>query len=659
MEIGVTTGEFKPSQNLSEARNKIRQLPGMENYLSSDEISSVEVEKGIDKAVSELNQQLDAQGSVIFIKNALGFTDQESEEFFNHPDRQPYKSKLQLSEDKGVFKNQLQVVGAYLRLRYEQTRSQQGIDSGELEKRAEILKFFYEASLLFLFSDEENSVEDEISGVANRQTGARVSDEMQNLFRQTSDKVGKVQGVKPDKLHSQVLAATGGGNFAMTFTFLTNYQGKPEVREVLQETIETRRNDRDLAKAKLKLLWRTEVYRLSMGLDLDTLYEINHLPDGKIIEKMMHEFLQDEINVSEMYEHLERETPNVLSQAKESKEPIDFWRMLAERAKYHNFAQNVESTDELEAKKKKVWEEISQYLPPLAFEDVSTSYIDTPTRLGSETRGYNVTYTNADGRLVNVSLVNPRDEESLFASKFGHELGHKLHARVLMVAEGAHHVSAQSWDNLVSSVKEEFSQAVEDQVAKMQKRKRVDVSGVEKKVQEGQWRDLWTAYLIRKQGAYALIQRDVRLRIQRLWDEGKRDELTDSEADKIIDEIEPKAQGYYSEGVGITSPSQTLSNNIKADAPLDGLVYLLDHIKKSEAKSNQQNEVYIGIKQAFASRFGEIWIDNPDARAVLLALMGESGRNQEVDTYAKYIKETGVDEAMDRLESWGISKEEI
>lgn len=651
MEQDIFNQEHSVPGSLSEARQRLLRLPGIENFVPDPSLSQAEIDQGLEKAISDLNKQLDAESSVVFITQALALTKNESEEFFSHPERRPYKSTIELSEDRDEQIKQLLAVGTYLRFRYE---------SDDSVARAQDLAEFLGNSTLFLFGRDTGALDDEINGVTGRGTGTKPSQEMQSLMRRITDELASKNGVDSESLHEQVLEATEGGNYETAILFLTNRQGDLNVREALQSLVETRRNDKKLARRKLKLLWQIEKYRLSMAVNLDALYEANLLPDVGKVKEILHEFLTNDANTAEMLDHLQREAPQALSESQATGTPIDFWKMLAEMAKYQGFPDSAESPQELQQKKKKVWTEISEYLPSMAFEDSTRSFVDTPTRIGTQTRDYNVTYQNINDQLVNVSLINPRGKESRLAARTAHEMGHKLHARILKAAESADYVDEGSWDTMFPTVKEEFSQLLEDQVAKLYERRSAEsIAKADKGEQKGQWRDLLHAFLIRRLGSYALIQTEVRLNMQKLWNEGKRGVLTDEETDKIIDELSPKVKEYYSLGVPITSPNQTITNNINLDNPLDGLVYLLGYIKKGAGKDTPQETKFVGIKEAFSTRFGEVWIDNADARAVLLALMGESGRNQEIETYAKFIEGTSEDEAFSRLESWGIKGEEI
>jgi len=659
MEEHVSSYEFAVPQSITEARKRVLKIPGMDQYIPDDNVSSSEIDEGIERAVSDLNRHLDAEGSKDFITFSLALTQEESEEFFSHSERQPFQSKIKVSEDLGEQTHQFLVIGTYLRLKYEDIRQREGVDDSKTQKKAESLRLFFSYSSDILFSKPINSLRDKINGVEARDVGARPTPQILSLMRKATDRVAKEHKLDPEELYANVMTVTEGGNYEAAFSFLLNHQGDETVRKALQEIIEERTHDPDLTAEKLQLLWKIEKYRLLMGIDLETLYILNQIPGGAEIESKLHEFLSNKAHVTEMRGHLDREAKSSLVQGVDKNAPIDFWQMLEGRAFYHNFPSNVETSEELNDKKGKVWRQLAQYLPSIAFEETPTSFMDAPTRFGARLRAFNITYPNKEGRLVNIVILNPRNEESLFAQTFGHELGHKLHARVLRVAEDAGYVPEQSWEKLPRTVAEEFSQLVEDQVGKIKRREKDSENTQDKEESESEWRDLWHAYIIRRQAPYALAQRTARLMMEEMWKGGKRDELTKKEVDVLIDELDSQLKNSYSEGVKITSPNQNILNNINLENPLDGLVYLLKYVEESKEEKADINKDFIGMKQAFSERFGEIWIDNLGARAILLALMAETGNNQDISTYADFVLSVDIQETFSKLESWGIKRQLI
>lgn len=648
--------EMNLPQNLKEARQNVLKLPGIEHYLPDTDISEAEIEEELERMVSEVTKQLDAENMIDFITFSLALSGGEREQFFSNPERQQFQSKIGLSEDSKERMQQFFAIGTYLALKYKDTRKRKGVDNEESKSAAQSLRMFHEYSTYHLFGQLAYGFSDKVNGIEGRDEGAKLSSEILELFQDSARQVSSESNSDRSALHRQVLESTEGGNYAASFSYLLNNQGNTHLRRALEVAMEKRTDDQDLMSEKLRLLWQIEIYRMSMGIDLELLYEINQLPEGDVIEAKLHQFLSKEELVDEMREHLKREAFPAMAQADRDR-PIDYWQMLAERAKYHKLSDKASTVDELERKKKRVWRELSEFLPPVSFEDTPTSYIGAPTRIGASLRAYNITYPNHENGLVNVVVLNPRDTEILFAEITGHEIGHKLHAYFVRAAEDKRYVPKEGWERLPSAVKEEFSQLLEDQVGKILRRKR-GVSEPEIKETAGErreWRDLWNAFLARRQAPYALTQKAVRLEMESMFKQGKRDWiLSDEEAAQIIEDLEPQLKGWYAEGVPLRAANQTTLTNVNLLEPLDGLVYLLKYVKEEEEekpKGPRRTEI-IGIREAFEKRFGEIWLDNSDAKAVLFALMVETGRNHDLTTYGDFVLTADIEGVKSQLASW-------
>jgi hypothetical protein len=107
-------------------------------------------------------------------------------------------------------------------------------------------------------------------------------------------------------------------------------------------------------------------------------------------------------------------------------------------------------------------------------------------------------------------------------------------------------------------------------------------------------------------------------------------------------------------------PLHTILTNIELVDSLDGPNYLKKYIQEDvEKPEGKKEEPILSMKRAFEKRFGEIWIDNPEALAVLFALMAETGINQDITSYGKFVLEADISEVRRKLTSWGISENEI
>jgi len=97
------------------------------------------------------------------------------------------------------------------------------------------------------------------------------------------------------------------------------------------------------------------------------------------------------------------------------------------------------------------------------------------------------------------------------------------------------------------------------------------------------------------------------------------------------------------------TPNQSLLNNISLLESMDGLEYL-DRFVKSEGESVAKTG---GLREAFAARFADFWLDNPDALAILYALMAETGKRYEQVDFNQFIKSSDIAGTKSMLEAWG------
>ncbi len=633
-------------RSLAKARLAVLALPGIDNYVSDPDASETEIDRELETMVTDVTKQFDAENMTRFITYGLAWSDKEASSFFAHPERQPFQSKIDFAEDFEARREQFLAIGNYLGAKNEQVRTQEGSESEEREKAIKNLRIFHDYSTENLFGERVFGFQDKFNGFnpEDRRKGKiKPSEEILSLMEKAAKESAEEMKENWKKVYQGVIQVTEGGNYETAFSFLLNHQGHAAVRRALEITLEKRRQNKDLAVEKLHLLWKIEAYRLSMGIDLDLFYQINGLPKGSVIEERLHQFMRRDDLVAEMKAHLVKETPNVSKALEERGKSINFWEMLSERTRHQHLPHQPASHDELEAKKKRVWTEMAQFLPSIAFEETVTSFIYAPFDMGALVRGRNITYPNRKNRHVRFSIVNPRDEEILFAETTGHEIGHKLHAIVLRAAEDAGFVPERSWEKQPNPIKEEISRPVEDQVGKIMRAPK----------KEGEWRGLWPAYLSRRQAPYALTQRAVRKQMEEMWFQGKRVwDLEKEEITKILEELEPEVARWYAEGVPMVVPSQTVQSNIDLLDSLDGLAYLLKYVTEDERK-------YFDAKTAFENRFGEVWLDNKDARVVLFGLMTETGNNDDITTYGDFVLKADIRKIKERLKSWGFSEEDI
>lgn len=582
------------------------------------------------------------------ISQLLGWSKKEADRFFSHPERKPLQSGFSFSENEVEAFEQVSAIGTYLRLKYEQSR-----EADSKAEAGELLRQFYTNAVNYFLAPRCFLREDKWLGIDSQERLKGEiegpNEEVLGEFWKAAVTVAESRKLKePLELMEQMLAVTEGGNIATIFTYLTGKGGQPELREALGLVYENRLRNKELGIEKLQQVWVGEAIRLSMGINLDFWLELNGFPKAEIVEEKLHEFLNREDLVREVWQHLEVEAGDVIAEAKALGSKINFWDILTARAEHYGFDNKVESVEERKAKDGRAKKIIGE-LFPLTREELDTRLVVSTTRFGATARPFTSTYPNEKDQPVEVIVLNPRESEKELVGYAGHEIGgHSLHHQMLRRAAEAGIVPENTWDKLPGSVKEELAILVEDQVIKLFQRDQSKgaVESGELATKKGkEWSDFWNAFINRRQASYGLTQLKVRKLMEKRWLAGERD-LKKVEAERMIDELEPKVTEWYAEGVPIEVPHAVL-NNINPLALLDGLVYLKEYV------------VGESVREAFKQRFGEIWVDKPEARAVLLALMVETGKQSDKAITGGFVSDADIEEIKEMLVEWGIKEEEI
>lgn len=653
---------------LHQARQAVLALPGIEHYLPDPTAELETLDRGIDQMVEDVIKQLDAENMIPLITWNMGWSDAQATEFFSHPQRQPYQSYIELSSDFDTRVQQFLTVGLYLRAKYIDAKRQ--IEKpGSFQRIKGNFSLFYESTLYNLFAPHSYAFVDRFNDIdpLDRKKGTlQPSQANLRLIKEVADEVAQKAGIEPDKLYQDILLATEGGNTQIIYDYLTNHRGHPSLRRALEVILLRQVNNfqQNFAVEKLQLNWISEVYRLAMGLDLDTLYEVNEYPNGKIIEELIHAFLTNPDYVKNTWAHLRREAPSVVALYEKTGLPIPYFSILKARADFHHFQDIVETQKEIEAKITRTWSELAEIFP-LAATSTPLSFMDAPTVMGANTRASNITYVNKYNQVVNIVHLNPRIEESLFRAVSAHEWTHKLHKLMLITAERAQHVPTGSFDRVPYFVKEEFSLLIENQIAAIwtnkDSQKKEDAQAV-LQLPEGEFRDLYDAITMRGLGPFALTQRAIRVEMEKMWNYGKRNPLTKNQARQLIDGWRLQVESWFMEGLPIWQSTQRVFNNLSTLNPFDGLVYLskylIEPIPASPSPSPSKTQP-IDMKSAFRRRFGNNWLLKKDARAVLLALMAETGNNYDITTYGAFVLQADLDQINQTLRSWGITEDQI
>lgn len=681
--IGKGIEQAIPLDTLTNARAAVLRLPGIQHYIDKSSEIAVDIDQSLDKMVGDVIQQLEAESTQMFAVNCMGWSDMQSQAFFSHPDRKPFKSKLGFSEDHSESYAQYVTIGRYLVLRYKNVSEQHrtGIANDQQEKDLrENVKMFYEGSKDLLFASRFFDHMDHVNGISpqDRLSGTiHPTQEMLDLMSEEVTSVATEQQVDPEALYQQVFAATEGGNFTAIRTFLNERKGEPTLRRALEAIWERRTSDRRFAVETLQILWDAEKYRLELGTPLDLLYKTAGLPDGTTCEARINDYLTRSDLVDEIWEHVQEEAPGIAQKVAKIEGPINYWDVKEAHATYASYPDMASSVDELEEKKVRVFSRL-QSIFPLGFIDSPTSYIEAPTRIGANPRSINLPYRNENGQLVNINVLNLRDNEPRFAAVVGHEITHKLHHIVLLLAEQAGDVPSGSDNRVPIGVKEDFANMVASLIQnKISVVWQGDSSNNKQKIQERTaekpraYGSLNSAIEYRRLFVFALTQRAVRLEMEKMWSNGKSTPLTGQEANTLIDRFNPQIDAWYSEGVPVDFPHEWATdwrtNNVNSLWPLDGFSYLRRELANhsQSGEKEQQNEQTLGqerqvdMRTAFKERFGETWLLDQNARAVFLALLAETGKNHDSTTYGNFVLQADIEQIKQQLYHWGITEDLI
>ncbi len=698
--LGVN--QLETCQDFSRARSRVLELEGMEHYLPEEQTREL-VEKAIDQMVEQVTLEIDSAGMKVWWGQLSGWSEKETEEYFSHNNRQLYKSELKLSEDAAERKEQMIVIGNYLRLNYERLRDSKA-RTKTVDKAKNRLREFFAYAFYDIFAEPAFAIDDEIIGLnpADRQLGElKTNPERIKQLRVFCEQVVEETETElsPEKLFEEVMLATEGGNLSTTWSYLTGNSGLPEVRRVLEKEEANQVKGQDRTVRELQLVWETVAFSMEMGVDQDLIYEINNLPTGDKAEEEIGKFMNREELVLETWKLLQAETPNVLKMAVESGEPIDVRELLQERAENKGFSGKVESEAELN-KKIQFAEGLMRQLLPLVFREAEFLMVEYPYRLGSITRDYNLTLHNRDKQLLKAQFVNPRNELDIFLTACGHErLGHLAHTNMIQLGvENGKLPKSVNWNKIPDPIKEEMAILVEQQLkliknrdeqadnqeAELKKTESPEVVDTDSDTDEEDetkgmvWADLYLAFLYRRQAPKAVAQRQVRLLMEQRWLDGKRKALTNKEADEIATIVNPMITRWYGEGLPLMAINDETAGNINMTDPLDGIKYIADFFDAEEPASllsrilemgaslgagvfsglvNRLSKEKLSLKKAFEKEFGEIWFDNPKARAVYLALLVETGENHKTKTYPGFVARANPKGIIEEFGQWGIEDE--
>lgn len=450
------------------------------------------------------------------------------------------------------------------------------------------LRSFCQAAQDYLIAPQVIAIEDAYNGLDRRAVGRG------EAFRPAAEvlKVFKKAAGSDSRLLQEMLSATEGGRIDTVFEVLFSRRLPEKLRRALETVYEVREADPRWSQTKLELTWQAEALRLSMGIGLDQWLELKRFGSAK----------EETVRLKEL---LAQWFVPQMRQALGPGSSFSFWQILEQRAETK--AENLT----LEEKERFIRELMAELFPEA--QESAGRLLAFAGRPGTSSRAWNMAYFNQQGELVEVSLVNPRDPLSEAAAFAAHEVGgHTLHLAMLSQAG-----SPEKWLSLSASLKNTLANLVQEQVRRL----------VELRQGLSSANDWWPHFRWRYQIPFGLTQIAVRQELEKIWAGGHRGALTKEQIQEIESRVGPQIADWYRIGVPLKVPFATIARHLNPVNAVDGLVYL------PRAGGNP-------IADAFSKKFGELWVDQPQARAVLRQVMTATAETEDLEELTKIVAES-------------------
>lgn len=650
----MSSEPLSPTQNLEAARAAMLSLPGAESYVSNPQASPAEIDAGLNNLAEDLTLQLEAKSMQPFITDKMGWSETQALQFFSLPEHQPFQSHLSLAPPGPERRRQLSIVGQYLSARYQHAKEYSDPDSDTAQKTGTTLKVFAEYAIYDLFGRLDYELNDSYQGIVTSQRKAGTittpSLEVTKLIEQA---VAEVATSEEDTkaLSADVMRATNQGFLTPMYDILFGYQYPKPVRRVCQLVIEKRVSDPTLTRDRLKLTWQTHSFLLSLGLNQETLLELNGFVDATTAKEKIMAFLTDKALTTEFESHLKHEAPEAAKNLG-TDQPVRLEDVLDGVVQSGHFPPQIETQEELATKLNHGLSAIHRAMP-LTSLTTPLIHVEAPTRLGASHRGWNIPYTNKFRQKVSVTVINPYDDPELMFTLTGHEIGgHNL--QVILVKLGEKFgIPENSLEKIPSHIAEEIARLIEAQIAALAPTSTLHPETKINEKGENIWPNLIMAFYRRRQGPWGLIQLTVREKFEALWHQGKHDTpLTDAEANDIIATLDPQITTWFAMGINLHAPLLKLYNHLNPLDALDGLAYL----SKILAKAKDDQKPQADIVKAFTDRFTPSWINDPNARLVYYGLIIKTATEHDLDKLEAYIATAEPEAIKTQLIRWGIDK---
>ena len=648
-DVQPTTPDRNRRTDLEHAHAKMMELPGAKEYGQTPEM------------IRDIIDDLDAQNMLRESTYRLALSDEEAQRYFSDDQWQPFKSKIEFSPNSQKRREQFLRIAKYLTFLEEDTRQQVLSANPEdrdklqkaLEKASSDRLIFYQYSLDNLLGDAVNALEDRRNGFNHdeRSEGElRPTKESLELIDRSSREVADQMGLDARELSVKVYLALNHGDISLSQLFLENYQGKPEVRRVLERICEQQAKNPALTKEMIKLVWESVAYSLEFGVDLDSFLQSQGFPTSGVSADRLEQYLSRPDLAAELRRHIRRETEiDTEAQAQKSKESA----ILEAYTKHHEFPQDFGSTQERNRMVKEAKTEIER-LFPLSTQSPERTRLEVPRKKGATKRVMVISYPNKKRTYNEIRILNPWLNSVWYRQDLAHEQGgHGSHRRALECRSRRDpQVSPTIWNELPSIVKEELALLVEDGMrARIQGGSAAETDAATQAESDREWTNLEEALLLSRRNVIrSLVQFNARKVMELRWQEGHRQPPDDDEAGAIADILQVKINAWAKLGVPIETYSLGVANMIEPPEILRGLKYAASAVLGKESQTN-----FLNSKTALNRRFGYLWFNNTDARLVIVPyLMALTADNHDISTYGKIVQETKISSAKQQLKDWGI-----
>ena len=675
-EFTDTIRRFSRPESLADAKVAMLALPGMRNYTEA----SGNDEEALSVATDDILTRMQSLAEISWVTYLNGMSAEQARARISDDRRKPYETLLDEPTDRNTLLSHYLTVGSYLAHRYAQEPTD--------EQARQNLKRFEEHSVHVIFRPLSDNLNDRIWGIDPdaRQVGTITgpNEEASARIQAVAHATAQKHAVDPTSLENAIYAATAGGDLQLLTTYLLDYRGEAPLRDALEQIFTQTTSHPTYSREKVRLVLLVEQFKRKVGLSLNDAYRLNGF-DATALEHAATAFLEQPQGVSEVIEHLRRETPDVLrsvlgqeraGQILAGEEPspddlkaiatINFFELINEtNRRKDDVKDEIPSVDVITERNERLilqW----QALSPLSTMPSEGFTLHVNARHGATRRAFNCSYDSGkkgEKHAVGDSMLNPFEGDARFWRVNAHEQTHADHNNILQLAERAGYIDKGSAGSLSSGVKEMLALLMDNAAQEYRKAQRggneesltpINSPGL-------RYPDLKYALIHRFQAPYALTQLRVRQAVHAHLDQG-HETLSDEMVDTIIEQTNKSAQEDGLKGVGVSSPRLTLLGNVAELMPYDGLTYIAGDLKPRKPG----NESGIPpVRKALEARFGKDWLWNESAaqaRAILYALYAETGKHtqgteNDFEALAEFVRSTSVEDAHTILDFIGIPRE--